>query len=199
MELYSWESRFGRFLDNKLEEEERMWRSIEKGPYVRLVIPDPDDTKEQIIKPLSKKTKINKKQYLTDNNFPLPVKKVATARRKVKPLPGRLHYYQMSKRNFFNKWYQMISDDSEEMATVLTSMDAAIVLASGVVDVPTGNGSIPTASTPAEEKVPTGSDVVPTLVYFLPLPLWSLPTEEGKARKSWWSLKLQRNRKFKSR
>nr|GEW15950.1 hypothetical protein [Tanacetum cinerariifolium] len=39
-----------------------------------------------------------------------------------------------------------ISDDSEEMATVLTSMDAAIVLASGVVDVPTGSGSIPTAS-----------------------------------------------------
>nr|GEV89615.1 hypothetical protein [Tanacetum cinerariifolium] len=55
-----------------------------------------------------------------------------------------------------------ISDDSDEMATVLTSMDTAIVLASGVVDVPTGSGSIPTASTPAEEKFPTGSDVVPT-------------------------------------
>nr|GEY02666.1 hypothetical protein [Tanacetum cinerariifolium] len=57
---------------------------------------------------------------------------------------------------------ERISDDSEEMATVLTSMDAATVLASGVVDVPTGSGSIPTASTPAEEQVPTGSDVVPT-------------------------------------
>nr|GEX82964.1 synaptobrevin, longin-like domain protein [Tanacetum cinerariifolium] len=55
-----------------------------------------------------------------------------------------------------------ISDDSEEMATVMTSMDASIVLASGVVDVPTGNVSIPTASTPAEEQVPTGSEVVPT-------------------------------------
>nr|GFC62371.1 hypothetical protein [Tanacetum cinerariifolium] len=55
-----------------------------------------------------------------------------------------------------------ISDDSEEMATVLTSMDAATVLASGVVDVPTGSGSIPTASTPTEEQVPTDSDVVPT-------------------------------------
>nr|GEV06377.1 hypothetical protein [Tanacetum cinerariifolium] len=55
-----------------------------------------------------------------------------------------------------------ISDDSEEMATVLTSMDAATVLASGVVNVPTGSRSIPTASTPAEEQVPTGSDVVPT-------------------------------------
>nr|GFD51716.1 hypothetical protein [Tanacetum cinerariifolium] len=30
---------------------------------------------------------------------------------------------------------EKISDDSEEMATVLTSMDAATVLASGVVDV----------------------------------------------------------------
>nr|GEV56783.1 hypothetical protein [Tanacetum cinerariifolium] len=57
---------------------------------------------------------------------------------------------------------ERISDNSEEMATVLTSMDAATVLASGVVDVPTGSGSIPTASTPDEEQVPTGSDVVPT-------------------------------------
>nr|GEW57330.1 synaptobrevin, longin-like domain protein [Tanacetum cinerariifolium] len=57
---------------------------------------------------------------------------------------------------------ERISDDSEEMATVLTSMDAATILASGVVDVPTGSGSIPTASTHAEEQVPTGSDVVST-------------------------------------
>nr|GEY62284.1 hypothetical protein [Tanacetum cinerariifolium] len=57
---------------------------------------------------------------------------------------------------------ERISDDSKEMATVLTSMDAAIVFASRVVDVPNGSESIPTASTPAEEQVPTGSDVVPT-------------------------------------
>nr|GFA84343.1 hypothetical protein [Tanacetum cinerariifolium] len=50
---------------------------------------------------------------------------------------------------------ERISDDSEKMAIVLTSMDAATVLASGVVDVPTGSGSIPTASTHAEEQVPT--------------------------------------------
>nr|GEY87773.1 hypothetical protein [Tanacetum cinerariifolium] len=53
------------------------------------------------------------------------------------------------------------SDDTEEMATVLTSMDAAIVLASGAAEVPTGSRSIPTAGPPAAE-VPTGSDVVPT-------------------------------------
>nr|GEW35724.1 hypothetical protein [Tanacetum cinerariifolium] len=57
---------------------------------------------------------------------------------------------------------ERISDDSEEMAIVLTSMDEATVLASGVVDVPTRSGSIPTASTPTEEQVPTGSDVVHT-------------------------------------
>nr|GEW55494.1 hypothetical protein [Tanacetum cinerariifolium] len=57
---------------------------------------------------------------------------------------------------------ERISDDSEEMETVLTSIDAAIVLESGVVDVPTGSGSIPTASTPAEEQVTTSSEVVPT-------------------------------------
>nr|GEW36663.1 hypothetical protein [Tanacetum cinerariifolium] len=56
---------------------------------------------------------------------------------------------------------ERVSDDTEEMATVLTSMDAATVLASEVVEVPTGSGSILTAGPPAAE-VPTGSDVVPT-------------------------------------
>ncbi|GKC40320.1 hypothetical protein Tco_1052704, partial [Tanacetum coccineum] len=41
-----WESRFRRFLDNELEEGERMWRSIEKGPYVRPMIIDPDNTRQ---------------------------------------------------------------------------------------------------------------------------------------------------------
>nr|GEX14333.1 retrovirus-related Pol polyprotein from transposon TNT 1-94 [Tanacetum cinerariifolium] len=40
--------------------------------------------------------------------------------------------------------------------------NAATVLASRVVDVPTGSGSIPTVSTPAEGSVPTGSEEVPT-------------------------------------
>nr|GEY37273.1 hypothetical protein [Tanacetum cinerariifolium] len=37
-----WESRFRRFLDNKLEEGERIWNSIQNGPYVRPMIPGPD-------------------------------------------------------------------------------------------------------------------------------------------------------------
>nr|GEV69725.1 hypothetical protein [Tanacetum cinerariifolium] len=53
------------------------------------------------------------------------------------------------------------SDDTEELATVLTSMDAATVIASGAAEVPTGSGSIPTAGLPVVE-VSTGSDVVPT-------------------------------------
>nr|GEU67722.1 hypothetical protein [Tanacetum cinerariifolium] len=53
------------------------------------------------------------------------------------------------------------SDDSEEMVTVLTSLDAATILSSEVVEIPTGSGSIPTAGPPAT-GVPTGSDVVPT-------------------------------------
>nr|GEU41852.1 ribonuclease H-like domain-containing protein [Tanacetum cinerariifolium] len=52
------------------------------------------------------------------------------------------------------------SNDTEEMINVLTSMDAATVLSSGVAKVPTGSGSIPTAGPPAAE-VPIGSDVVP--------------------------------------
>nr|GEV23227.1 hypothetical protein [Tanacetum cinerariifolium] len=57
---------------------------------------------------------------------------------------------------------ERVSDDTEEMATVLTSMDAATVLASGVAEVPTSSGSIPTAG-PSAAEVPTGSDVVPTV------------------------------------
>nr|GEY75777.1 synaptobrevin, longin-like domain protein [Tanacetum cinerariifolium] len=56
---------------------------------------------------------------------------------------------------------ERVSDNTEEMETVLTSMDAATVLASGVAEVPTGSDSIPTAGPPTAE-VPTGSDVVPT-------------------------------------
>nr|GEZ60955.1 putative ribonuclease H-like domain-containing protein [Tanacetum cinerariifolium] len=53
------------------------------------------------------------------------------------------------------------SDETEEMATVLTSKDAAIVLARGVAEVPTCSGFIPTAG-PLASEVPNGSDVVPT-------------------------------------
>nr|GEZ10478.1 hypothetical protein [Tanacetum cinerariifolium] len=55
---------------------------------------------------------------------------------------------------------ERISDDTEEMATVLTSIDAATVLAGGI-DVPTGSSSIPTTGPPAAD-IPTGSEVVPT-------------------------------------
>nr|GEX24561.1 retrovirus-related Pol polyprotein from transposon TNT 1-94 [Tanacetum cinerariifolium] len=58
---------------------------------------------------------------------------------------------------------ERVSDNTKEMATVLTSMDAATVLASGVVDVPTGSGSIPTVSTPTKGSVPTGSEEVLTV------------------------------------
>ncbi|GJZ13638.1 hypothetical protein Tco_0548868 [Tanacetum coccineum] len=61
-----WESRFRTFMNNKLKDRERMWRSIKKGAYVRPIITDPDDTTKQIIEPLSKMTEINKKQYTAD-------------------------------------------------------------------------------------------------------------------------------------
>nr|GEW33469.1 integrase, catalytic region, zinc finger, CCHC-type, peptidase aspartic, catalytic [Tanacetum cinerariifolium] len=58
---------------------------------------------------------------------------------------------------------ERISDDTKEMAMVLTSIDAATVLAGGIDDVPTGSGFIPTAGPPAAD-IPTGSDVVPTAI-----------------------------------
>nr|GEZ94886.1 hypothetical protein [Tanacetum cinerariifolium] len=55
---------------------------------------------------------------------------------------------------------ERISNDSEEIARVLTSMDAATVLAGGI-DVPTGSGVIPTAGPPAT-VISTSSEVGPT-------------------------------------
>nr|GEU98976.1 hypothetical protein [Tanacetum cinerariifolium] len=55
---------------------------------------------------------------------------------------------------------ERISNDSEEIARVLTSMDAATVLA-GETNVPIGSGFIPTAGPPAT-IVSTGSEVGPT-------------------------------------
>nr|GEZ90965.1 hypothetical protein [Tanacetum cinerariifolium] len=55
---------------------------------------------------------------------------------------------------------ERISNDSEEVARVLTSIDAATVIAGGI-DVPTGSGLIPTAGPPAT-IISTGSEVGPT-------------------------------------
>ncbi|GKF50601.1 hypothetical protein Tco_0147068 [Tanacetum coccineum] len=54
------------FLDNKLEKGERMWNSIQNGPYQRPMIPNPDNTQQQILEPLSKMSEGNKKQYIAD-------------------------------------------------------------------------------------------------------------------------------------
>nr|GFC99662.1 hypothetical protein [Tanacetum cinerariifolium] len=55
---------------------------------------------------------------------------------------------------------ERISNDSEKIARVLTSMDAATVLAGGI-DVPTSSGVIPTAG-PLATVISTGSEVGPT-------------------------------------
>nr|GFB15352.1 hypothetical protein [Tanacetum cinerariifolium] len=55
---------------------------------------------------------------------------------------------------------ERISDDSEELARVLTSIDAKTILAGGI-DFPTGSGSIPTAGPPVVD-IYTSSDAVPT-------------------------------------
>nr|GFA48843.1 hypothetical protein [Tanacetum cinerariifolium] len=62
----TWASQFWRFLGNKQEEGERMWRSIEIGPYERQMITNLDKPDETIPEPLSKMTEANKKQYFAD-------------------------------------------------------------------------------------------------------------------------------------
>nr|GEV84595.1 retrovirus-related Pol polyprotein from transposon TNT 1-94 [Tanacetum cinerariifolium] len=73
-----WESRFKRFLDTNLEEGDRMRHSIEKGPYVRPMIPNSDKPTEQILEPFSKmtqrKTKLKQSQgrendFMLDNSY----------------------------------------------------------------------------------------------------------------------------------
>nr|GEU75481.1 integrase, catalytic region, zinc finger, CCHC-type, peptidase aspartic, catalytic [Tanacetum cinerariifolium] len=61
-----WESRFRMFLDNKKEEGERMWHSIEIRPYVRQRITDREKLNKTILEPVSKITEANKKQYFAD-------------------------------------------------------------------------------------------------------------------------------------
>nr|GEZ84756.1 reverse transcriptase domain-containing protein [Tanacetum cinerariifolium] len=74
------------------------------------------------------------------------------------------------------------SEDTEEMATVLTSMDAATVLTSRTAkEIPTGSGSIPTAGA----KVSTGSDVVPTASPVFATATVVTPYSRRKGKKSW--------------
>ncbi|GJU82124.1 hypothetical protein Tco_1284489 [Tanacetum coccineum] len=61
-----WESRFRRFLDNKLEYGERMWNSIQNGPYQRSMVVDPTNPTVPILEPLSKMTEGNKKKCIAD-------------------------------------------------------------------------------------------------------------------------------------
>nr|GFB35213.1 hypothetical protein [Tanacetum cinerariifolium] len=108
--------------------------------------------------------------------FPLPVEGVPIARRMEIPLPGVCTAMMKKLPKIlilvFNKWIkgrsnnegeppaERISNDSKEIARVLTSIDAATILA-GEANVPTGSGFIPTASPPAT-IVSTGSEVGPT-------------------------------------
>ncbi|GJV68928.1 hypothetical protein Tco_1484437 [Tanacetum coccineum] len=59
-------SHFLRFLDNKRDEGELMKHSIDKRPYKRKEILDPNDDTKTIIEPLSKMSQQNKNQYYAD-------------------------------------------------------------------------------------------------------------------------------------
>nr|GEV81476.1 hypothetical protein [Tanacetum cinerariifolium] len=85
------------------------------------------------------------------------------------------------------------SNDTKEMVNVLTSLDAATVLSSGVsvsispvievsvAEVPTGSGSIPTASPPGT-GVPTGSSVVPTASPIFTIATVTTPSTRRKGK-----------------
>nr|GEV68256.1 hypothetical protein [Tanacetum cinerariifolium] len=76
------------------------------------------------------------------------------------------------------------SDDTAEMVTVLTSLDAPTVLSSEVAEVPTGSGSIPTSGPPAT-GIPTSSDVVPTTSLIFTTATESTPYTRRKGKERW--------------
>nr|GEZ85878.1 hypothetical protein [Tanacetum cinerariifolium] len=88
--------------------------------------------------------------------------------------------------------FERTSEDTEEMATVLTSIDAATVLAGGI-DVPTGIISFPLLLTFTLAVM-----LFPLLVRLLALLLLLPLIQEEREKKLWWSLTLQRNRGYKS-
>ncbi|GKE18822.1 hypothetical protein Tco_1426399 [Tanacetum coccineum] len=61
-----WASRFLRFLDNKREEGELMRHSIDKGPYKRKEIVDPNDNSQKILEPIKDLSIDDQKQYYAD-------------------------------------------------------------------------------------------------------------------------------------
>nr|GEU99450.1 hypothetical protein [Tanacetum cinerariifolium] len=73
------------------------------------------------------------------------------------------------------------SNDTEEMVNVLTSLDATTILSSGVAEVPTSSGSIPTTGPPAT-GVPTGSDVIPTASPIFTTAIESTPYTRRKGK-----------------
>nr|GEY72347.1 hypothetical protein [Tanacetum cinerariifolium] len=98
---------------------------------------------------------------------------------------------------------ERISNDSEEIARVLTSKDAATVLAGGI-DVPTGSGFIPTAGPPAT-VISTGSEDNYSKVYKFQSQQRSPMTKKQKREyymvviKSnlWWRFKEFKGWRFK--
>nr|GEW14733.1 uncharacterized mitochondrial protein AtMg00810-like [Tanacetum cinerariifolium] len=75
------------------------------------------------------------------------------------------------------------SEDTEKMATVLTSMDAATVLAGGI-DVPTVSYSIPTAGPPVVD-IHTGSDAIPTASLIVATATVVTPYSRKKGKRSY--------------
>nr|GEZ70788.1 hypothetical protein [Tanacetum cinerariifolium] len=90
------------------------------------------------------------------------------------------------------------SDDTEEMVTILTSLDAATVLSSEVAEVPTGSGSIPTPGPPAT-GVPTGSDVVPTASPIFTTATESTPYKRRKGKEKMVESDTPKKKKLQER
>ncbi|GJR82560.1 hypothetical protein Tco_0153345 [Tanacetum coccineum] len=148
-----WESRFRRFLDNKLEDGERMWCSIKKGPYERPLITDPDDSQVKILEPLSKMTEANTKQCIADvkvinyllQAIPNDIHNSVDACKNAKEIKGRRilsqSYYVTHPSSFvdYEEDYQgeLQGDSQEDKLT--TAMINQAVIQNGRVDIQTKN------------------------------------------------------------
>nr|GEV14189.1 retrovirus-related Pol polyprotein from transposon TNT 1-94 [Tanacetum cinerariifolium] len=169
-----WESRSRRFLDYKLEDRERMWNSIQNGPYVRPMISNPDDTAKQILEPLSKMITANKSQYIVD---------VKVMNYLLQAIPNDIYNSVDAFVDFQDKYQGELQGDSQEdkLTTVMMLLARAItqkfsiptnnrlrtssntrnqaVVRDGRVDIQTKNKVIEEMHVPRTESTPGKANV----------------------------------------
>nr|GEV28260.1 hypothetical protein [Tanacetum cinerariifolium] len=139
-----WKSRFRRFLDNMLEDGEQTWNSIQNGPYQRPMIPNPDNTQQQILEPLFKMTEASKAKKAAKNHDPLALlaySNASSSQSHVNSSYSSQPYYvthPSSVVDYDDEYQGELQGDSQE-EKLTTAMMNQVVVQDGRVDILTKN------------------------------------------------------------